>query len=351
MMMLFPAKAAWAADFQGPVVTGSSTPPPSYCAKLWQGIRSVLLECSYGLDAAGHYVVEGGLRMAETATRRSDRVSMAIPLETLGTDVSGEYFVQRAATVILSRYGAAILVNRRLAPTQEMVIRHLEANREAECRVVGQIGQREGGYVYGIAFLDQGVDFWGIAFPPAAPAEEAVGRALLQCGCCGNRQVTYLNEFDLEVFQANRIITLYCQRCRDTTLWKAAEYEARSKDVTAPVRSAGESDAGPEVPNVRHVQEEPRTENERKHFRVRTSITACVRHAGFEDEVADSENVSRGGFCFRSRRTYVLGSSVDVALPYTAGSGNIFISARIVRVRALHADEKSEYGVSYGHVS
>ncbi len=290
--------------------------------------------------------------MAELAERRSDRIASAIPIEILGTDISGEYFVQRAETVVLSRHGAAILVNRRLAPTQEMVIRHLEDNREAEFRVVGQIGQREGGHVYGIAFLDQNVDFWGIVFPPTAPAEQAVGRALLQCGGCGNREVTYLNEFELEVFQANRIITLHCKRCRDMTLWREAEYEARGKDVTPPVpaRSTAHSDPGLENPNVLGVQEEPRTENDRKHFRVRTTMTACVRRAGFEDEVVNSQNVSRGGFCFRSRRTYVLGANVDVAVPFTADSANIFTPARIVRVRALHADEETEYGVSYGHV-
>ncbi len=291
--------------------------------------------------------------MKKTEKRRSDRVSMVTRIEVSGTDVSGEVFSERAHTLVLSRHGAAILVNRRLAPNQELVIRHLEANWEAESRVVGRIGKREGVYIYGVAFLDQSVDFWDIAFPLPVPAEEAVGRALLQCKGCGNRRVTYLNEFELEVFQANQTITLDCERCRDTTFWTEAKYEAPSKEETrpAPVRRPAKFDVGPKDADVLRVEEEPRSKNERKHSRVRTTITACIRRPGFEDEVVKSKNVSRGGFCFRSRRAYALGSNVVVALPYTAASANIFIPARIVRVRALPGDEETEYGVSYGHVS
>lgn len=290
--------------------------------------------------------------MTGTAERRSDRISVEVAVEIMGTDVSGEYFTAKAETLLLSRHGAAILVNRRLAPTQEMVIRHLAANRETECRVVGQIEQREVGYVYGIAFLDPNVDFWGIVFPSRPAPEEAVGRALLQCGGCRGRHVTYLNEFELEVFQANRVITLYCKRCRDSTLWREAEYETSGKAGVGrlPVRSSGGVDEGPEDPDVLRVDEEPRTENERKHLRVRTTINACIRRAGSEEEEVRTENVSRGGFCFQSRKVYELGTKIEVALPYLADSANIFVPARIVRIRPLHAAEETQYGVSYGHV-
>ncbi len=294
-------------------------------------------------------MIAGDQRMEEPGKRRSDRVDLSFPIELLGTDVSGEYFVQQARTVVLSRHGAAILVNRRLAPTQEMVIRHLEANREAECRVVGQIEAQADDHVYGVALLDPNVDLWGIEFPPPPPPEEAVGRALLSCGGCKGWQIIHLNEFEVEVFQANHIISLYCKRCRDTTLWREVEYEARKgkEHVYMRLREKADFASGPEDPNVAQMAELPRTENDRKHLRVRTTITACIRAPWRGDEVVDTVNVSRGGFCFKSPKDYELGSRIEIALPYMPDSANIFIPARIARARASPSEAVREYGVAY----
>ncbi len=287
--------------------------------------------------------------MKETEKRRSDRVSLSIPIEVMSTDVSGEYFTEHAKTTVLSCHGATIIVNRKLAPNQEVLIRRPATNKEAECRVVGQIGGQAGAYVYGVELLDSNENLWGIEFPPPPEPGEAVGRALLQCGGCGNQQVTYLNELELEVFQASLAIALYCKHCRDTTYWKEADFEPRREPKAAPLPlpPTGVVDAGPEAPGVVGVEEQPRTQNERKHLRVRTTIRACIRHAGFQDEVVGTENVSRGGFCFKSPREYVQGSKIDVALPYTPGPANIFVPGRIVRSRAIRSAALFEYGVAY----
>ncbi len=287
--------------------------------------------------------------MTETKKRRSDRVSLSIPIQVMGTDVSGSYFTEQAKTIVLSRHGAAIILNRRLAPNQEIVIRRPVANKDAECRVVGQIGGQAGGYVYGVALLDSNVNLWGIEFPPPPEPGEAVGRVLLQCGGCGSQEVTYLNELELEVFQANLSIELSCKSCRDTTHWKEADYEPRKKPKAAPqpLRPTGTVDAGPVAPGVVGVEEQPRTQNERKHLRVRTAISACIRHAGFQDEVINTENVSRAGFCFKSPKEYVVGSKIEVAVPYTPGPANIFVPGRIVRSRAIRSAALFEYGVAY----
>jgi hypothetical protein len=92
----------------------------------------------------------------------------------------------------------------------------------------------------------------------------------------------------------------------------------------------------------------PRTEDERQHVRARVKVTALIRHAGLGDEVIATENVSRSGLCFRSRKGYYVGSQIEVALPYSPGPANIFVPARIVRTQELPGEYLlAEYGAEY----
>ena len=90
-----------------------------------------------------------------------------------------------------------------------------------------------------------------------------------------------------------------------------------------------------------------RTRNDRKHVRMDLRIDVCIRHPQRDEEVTVTENVSRGGFCFKSSRQYVEGWITDVALPYMLGSANIFAPARIVHAAKLPAEAVTVYGASY----
>ena len=50
---------------------------------------------------------------------------------------------------------------------QELTLRVLETGQEAEVRVVGEIGKEGEMYTYGLAFLNEALDFWRMEFPPA----------------------------------------------------------------------------------------------------------------------------------------------------------------------------------------
>ena len=63
--------------------------------------------------------------------------------------------------------------------------------------------------------------------------------------------------------------------------------------------------------------------------------------------IATTENVSRGGFRFKSRLKYPMGTSVEAALPYTPGAANIFVPANIVYVDEKPTDEMYSHGVAY----
>jgi hypothetical protein len=260
--------------------------------------------------------------------RRSDRIYINLPIKIAGTDALGSSFVDEARTVIVNRHGAKIVAARKLAPDQELNVHCPGTHADADARVLGQIGKDKEGYFYGIVFLDTKVNLWGIEFPAIEKGKDAVGRAVLECVGCHTREVAYLDEFEIEVLEANNSITRYCMRCTESTLWKKASGEAQEAAVAKPaVVSAGQE-----------KRREPRCE---------LRVQACIRCEEFAEEVVWTRNVSRGGLCFESRRDYRVNWKVEVSIPYSQGGGNIFRPGRIARVQRLSSGDLYLYGVAY----
>src|SRR6266481_9136349 len=70
----------------------------------------------------------------------------------IGSDAEGRMFTEDSRTVILSLHGAGIVSSHKLIAEQELILRSKESDREAEIRVVGEIGSEDGRYTYGVAF-------------------------------------------------------------------------------------------------------------------------------------------------------------------------------------------------------
>ena len=272
-------------------------------------------------------------------TRRTDRVCINFPIRVLGTDSAGQDFEDKARTLSVCRYGATIVLDRQLAPGQRTTIRNLTTHEETRVRVVGQIGGQPHGYVYGIALVDSTQDIWKIQFPPLSHSDNAVIRLLLECIGCQAREVAYLNELEVEVFEANTTVSRSCQSCNDWTVWKRALVETTPNDqLPAAAQQPLESSTSPE----------PQTGNRRKSVRVRLKkITACIRQPGFGEEIVHVDDLSRGGLRFRSPKTYYEGSRIEVAVPYEPNGANIFVLARIVRFGELPEANFKEYGATY----
>jgi PilZ domain len=270
--------------------------------------------------------------------RRTDRVSLHLSIRVLGTDVTGQDFDDEARTLSISRYGATIVLARKLAPGQRTTIRNMSARTETKVRVVGQIGGQLNAYVYCIALVDSTDDIWKIRFPPLSESGEAVSRLLLECTICQSREVAYLNGLEVEVFEANSNISRSCQNCNDWTVWKQAPLETTSNQLPG----AGQQ------PLVSSSSPDPGIRNRRKSVRVRLKkITACIRQPGFEEEIVNVDDLSSGGLRFRSTKTYHEGSGIEVAVPYEPRGANIFVLARIVRFRELPETNFKEYGATY----
>ncbi|MBZ5516275.1 MAG: PilZ domain-containing protein [Acidobacteriia bacterium] len=205
----------------------------------------------------------------------------------------------------------------------------METGVETDARVVGPIMGEEEGCYYGLELLHPEANLWGIDFPPLAGTESAAGRMLLECSRCHSQQVVRLDVFGLEVLLANECLMYPCRQCKDASLWMV------------PVRSGGQVSTSPAVPQPRHPF------NERKEPRVSLTVDVCIRHPVHGDELVVTENVSRGGFRFRSRRDYAVGTLIEAALPYASGAANIFAPARVVYKEDAGKEGTIAYGVAY----
>jgi hypothetical protein len=154
--------------------------------------------------------------------RRSGRIPKEIPILLIGSDLNGKVFSESTTTVLLSLHGAGILSRHKLSPEQELVLRWPERNKEAEIRVVGQVGEQSGRHTYGVAFFDPHLNFWEIDFPSISEVERQLGLLSLFCSSCNALEKVDDSSFEADICATNEGVLRYCKRCGAATLWKPA---------------------------------------------------------------------------------------------------------------------------------
>lgn len=284
--------------------------------------------------------------MASAPVRRSDRVSLTLLLEASGVDGQGKEFKEPARTLLINRTGAVIVLGRELAPEQQIHLQRRapsEAHRKSQVRVVGQFGREKDGYLYGIEIPDPSVDLWGVEFPPVADSLEAVARMLVECSYCRSREVVHLNELELRAFETNRGIARHCKVCGVPSIWTQAQHEDEKK-LTARA-SRGRRGSEPQGSPPKEGEQ-----RERQRMRLQTRLTACVRQAGEDDELAVCEDISPMGMCFRSKRRYEAGAPIEVAVPYSPDAANIFLPARVIYSEQMPKAGLFRHGTEYRKV-
>ena len=265
--------------------------------------------------------------------RQSDRVSFRMPVEASWATAAGATFTQTAETLLVSRNGGVLRVSERLDAGQELHLRrHLEGDhwKRARARVVAEIDQDPNGFLYAIHLLEPRADFWDIDFPSPHKAEEALARLLMECSFCQRREVVYLNELQLRSFEVRKCVARLCRHCDSPSIW----IESLS-EVATPENGAARTPI------------EERVVPRRNRTRVKARVLACIRRRGFAEEVVVCEDLSKGGLSFRSRNQYGEGSRVEVAVPFTPGSGTIFVPIRIVFSQAIPSAGLYRHGAAY----
>src|SRR5687767_4614529 len=100
--------------------------------------------------------------VSHAKARRSGRVARELPIQVSGIDLQGRDFSASARTMLLSRHGAQILLKNELVPEQEISISLLGNAQDWEARVVCLCSKQDDGFAYGVEFLFQDGNLWGI---------------------------------------------------------------------------------------------------------------------------------------------------------------------------------------------
>jgi hypothetical protein len=294
--------------------------------------------------------------MPPEGARRSSRIPREIAILLVGSDMEGKMFSEETKTVLLSRHGAGIVSQYPLYAEQELILRRLDTNKEAEIRVVGQIGADGKKYTYGVAFLNPEMDLWGIKFQGMTDSEKVASRVLLQCSSCKTRETVEQSDLESDVYLVNEGIVRSCGSCGSSTVWKRATDDVDGQLVPVGTISSLEFGKREEpVAALPVAAPEPapaakssgRIENRRKHVRTKVSFKACIRSYTFGDDIVTCEDISRGGLRFKSRKPYVAKAEIEVAAPYSPGTQSIFVRAQIVHVVELNEERRYRCGVCY----
>lgn len=275
--------------------------------------------------------------MRADGLRQSDRIDFRMPVEASWFGDSGATFKRAATTMLVSKNGGVLRLAERLAAGQELTLRRQQDGdvwKSARARIVAEIDQDSEGFLYAFQILEPRADFWDIEFPALNKADEAVARLLMECSFCERREVVYLNPLELKSFEMRKCVARVCSQCVAPSIWIEAQSEMPAPTVEGYVANIDQ-----------HVV--PR----RKRARVKTRVLACIRRRGFEEEIAVCEDLSKGGLSFRSRNQYVEGARVEVAVPFTPGSGAIFVPVRIVFSVALPSAGLFKHGAAYVKMS
>ncbi len=267
------------------------------------------------------------------AIRQSDRVAFRMPIEAAWYAQGGVLERHSAQTMLISRNGGVIRLQERLQQNQEITLkRQLEGDltKTARARVVAEIDHEPEGFLYAIHLLEARSDFWDIEFPTFHKADESIARMLMECSFCQRREVVYLNELELKSFEIRKCVARVCKLCDSPSIWT----EVRSEVPSEPLLGTNQPLEERIVPR-------------RNRTRIKARVLACIRRRGFQEEIAVCEDLSKGGIAFRSRNEYPEGTRLEVAVPFTPGSGAIFVPIRIVFSQRIPAAGLYRHGAAY----
>lgn len=293
--------------------------------------------------------------------RRSGRLSQEIPIILIGSDAEGTVFSEETKTVMLSRHGAGIVSHHKLVAEQELSLRVKATNHEAEVRVVGEIASEGAMYTYGVAFLDERVEFWDVEFPPAPTWIEERPLALtLECGGCREMVEVMNGDFEYDICAIHGGLARFCDECGMLTVWRPPTELVATPRRIKPARKevVAETEPGLTVSLAEWV--EPTHEKKavavaegverRQRVRAKVNFMACVRTGKFGEDIVQCIDMSKGGVSFRSKNEYEKGMRIEIAVPFAAevpDAPAIFVRGRIAHARALRDWEMWRCGVEF----
>jgi hypothetical protein len=289
--------------------------------------------------------------------RRTERLFLRYPVRVQGIDSSGRRFTENTHSIVVNRHGGRVLIKAHLTPDQTLTITHEISGRSAEFRVVGLAGDATAkGGEWGVECRDEGVNFWGITFPPLDETS-ASSSVLLECSQCQQVALTPISMVEFDILDSRGSLSKRCDRCRTETSWvysivplgsaaqgteeaPSKEAQASSPEPAVPETAIPAVEAPPPVPS-------PTVAERRASQRVALRLPIRVRNAKDVSDLTKSENVSKGGLAFTSDKLFEVDEIIRVTCPYNPAGDNIEVPGRVVRREPVAGTERFLYGVEY----
>ncbi len=245
-------------------------------------------------------------------------------------------FQADARTILVSRHGALIFFERPLRLGQVVQVVNRMANQDAHFRVVGPVSPpAEGGSEWAVESVDAKVGFWGIGFPSPPEGGPETPKTLLECQGCHSVDVAGVSFEEVDVLETSGILLRACPKCGESVPWT---YAAKQLAMEAPPGEFG-------MLNEAHAM--ITGADRREYRRIALQLPTRVRDYFGVTEITRTWNLSKGGFCFVSEKTYLVGQGIVAVCPYQENSPLIEVPARLVWRQEVASLRRRFYGVRY----
>lgn len=286
--------------------------------------------------------------MPEERRRRTERLFLRYPIRVEGFDSAGKRFDETTYTIVVNRHGSRILVKAHLTPGQTVQITLVISGRTADFRVVGLAGPVSGaGGEWGVECRDEGVNFWGINFPPMDESA-ASSSVLLECSRCHEVSLTVISMVDYDLLENSGALSKTCNTCKVETDWIYSRNPTRFPEPPAlPEPEAPAPVTAPDA--VVPVEPAPvvTAPERRRSHRVSLRLPIRVRNSKDVTDLTKSENVSKGGLAFTSDKVFEVDEILQITCPYNPSGANIEVPGRVVRRADVAGTGRYLYGVGY----
>jgi hypothetical protein len=288
-----------------------------------------------------HIPPEGPGQPGDTGSghRRTERVKLSIPIRVMCFGGSAGDFVEDTTTIMVNRDGALIALKHRVAADETLRVINLENFREADFRVVGEMRLEDAEFSgWGVECLEKERTLWDIDFPPPLDPGGSNAGALLECLGCRKQGLLVLSLVEVELLEAVGTLQKLCDKCGQLSTWTYADVTRRPKEMPP---AAAQPPVSPKVGKWDG-------KIERRVFkRMGVKLRALVRNGRGQQEIAKTENVSKGGLALCLKMELALREFVAVICPYSGGIEEFERKAE-VRYRAPHiAGQNWFYGLRY----
>ena len=285
--------------------------------------------------------------MSESDRRGTERLLLAVPVRVIAFGTDGGSFTEDTNTVEVNRAGARILLKHRVASGDTLRIINLESFSEADFRVVGPTRLDSGEVAeWGMECAEPGRNIWGIEFAAPIAAENRQAGALLLCQGCGRQVLCVLTLMEVEILSSNGGLQRLCDQCGELSSWTYADVERRPQPPPPAEPTAPPPPPEPVVPPPR--AEEPKGQVEKRaHKRLLLKLPVLVRTHKGEQELAKTENISKGGLAVCLALKLAVGEVVRVVCPYSEGGQDLEQRAEVRRRVTFFAGTRWLYGLRY----